>query len=377
MDSMDFIYIPSRILILFVSSVLNFTHQLWLGLHKKRLLILCDVICELYTKKYRMSVLKRRNNSLKANNDTGFSQSADSQGGRFINKDGSFNVQKRGIPLSERLSVYHKFLMMPNWKFMLVIFLSFSAINLFFTAIYFLMGPGQITGMISTNTWQHFKEIFFFSTQTFTTVGYGRINPVGTFASLISSMEALTGLLSFAIITGLLYGRFSRPRAYLRFSKHAVVAPYRGTEGLMFRFVSYKENHTLTEVEVKVTLGITEQENGKGVFKFYSLPLERSRVDSLPMNWTVVHPINEDSPLYGYSEEDYKTSDAEVYVLVRGFDDVFSNTVLQRTSYTHHEIIHNAKFEIMSHESQDDSTTILDMNKLDDIVIVKKEVIAQ
>ena len=320
-----------------------------------------------------MSVLRRRHSDLKANNDTGFSLSADSQGGRFINKDGTFNVKKRGIPLSERLSIYHKFLMMPNGKFMLIIFLSFSAINLFFTAIYFLMGPEQITGMVSTNRWEHIKEIFFFSTQTFTTVGYGRINPVGTFASLVSSMEALTGLLSFAIITGLLYGRFSRPRAYLRFSKNAVIAPYQGIEALMFRFVSYKENHTLTEVEVKVTLGITVQEEGKGVFKFYSLPLERNRVDSLPMNWTVVHPINEESPIYGFTVEDYKISDAEIYVLVRGFDDVFSNTVLQRTSYTHHEIMHNAKFEKMTHESEDDSTTILDMHKLNDIMQLGKK----
>lgn len=324
-----------------------------------------------------MALLRHTRHSLKSNNDTGFSVNADSQGGRFINKDGSFNVVKRGIPISERLSIYHKFLMMPNRKFLFVIFLSFSVINLFFTGIYFLMGPGQIAGMVTTTKLEHFKEMFFFSTQTFTTVGYGRINPVGTFGSLVSSLEALTGLLSFAIITGLLYGRFSRPRAYLMFSKNALIAPYHEMQGLMFRFVSYKENHTLTDVEVKVTLGITVMENGKGVFNFYSLSLERNRVDSLPMNWTVVHPINEESPLYGFTAKDYKESDAEVYVLIRGFDDVFSNTVLQRTSYTWNEIIYNAKFEKMSHESEDDSTTILDMNKIDEYKMVDVEEVAK
>lgn len=320
-----------------------------------------------------MALLRRNTNNLKSNNDTGFGTSADSQGGRFINKDGTFNVVKRGIPISERLSLYHKFLMMPNGKFLLMIFLSFTIINLFFTALYFLMGSGQLGGMMSKTPFEHFKEMFFFSAQTFTTVGYGRINPVGTFASIVSSLEALTGLLSFAIITGLLYGRFSRPRAYLRFSKHGVVAPYQGIEALMFRFVSYKENHTLTDVEVRVTLGLTVTENGKGVFKFYALPLERNKVDSLPMNWTVVHPINEESPLYGFSEKDYQDTDMEIYVFVRGFDDVFSNTVLQRTSYTWKEILHNAKFERMSHESEDNSTTILDLEKIDNIVMVKKD----
>ena len=313
-----------------------------------------------------MAILRRRSNSLKTNNDTGFSVNADSQGGRFINKDGTFNVIKRGIPINERLSIYHKFLMMPNSRFLFTIFLSFTVINLFFTFLYFLMGENQLAGMISHSPWEHFKEMFFFSTQTFTTVGYGRINPVGTFASIVSSLEALTGLLCFAIITGLIYGRFSRPRAYLRFSKHAMVAPYHDMQGLMFRFVSYKENHTLTDVEVKVTLGITVQENGKGVFKFYSLPLERNRVDSLPMNWTVVHPIDEESPLYGFSENDYKDSDMEVYVLVRGFDDVFSNTVQQRTSYTWRKIKHNVKFDRMSHENDDHTTTIIDIDKIDD-----------
>ena len=209
-----------------------------------------------------------------------------------------------------------------------------------------------------------FLNYFFFSVQTFTTVGYGRINPDGYIAGALASIEALTGLSSFALITGILYGRFSRPRAYLRFSKHALIAPYKEITGLMFRFVSYKENHNLTNVEVVVTFGITEPDTKQ--FKFYRLPLERERVDSLPMNWTVVHPIDDESPLHGFTQEDFNATDAEIYVLVRGFDDVFSNTVLQRTSYRYNEIIFNAKFEKMFYENEDDTTTILEVNKLHD-----------
>ena len=198
-----------------------------------------------------------------------------------------------------------------------------------------------------------------------------RINPDGYAAGALASAEALTGLSSFALITGIMYGRFSRPRAYLRFSKHALIAPYRDKTGLMFRFVSYKENHTLTNVEVIVTFGITEADTKQ--FRFYTLPLERNRIDSLPMNWTIVHPIDEDSPLYGFTEEDLHNTDAEVYVLVRGFDDVFSNTVLQRTSYRYNEIVFNAKFEKMFYENEDDTTTIVEVNKLSNYKKINEE----
>lgn len=317
-----------------------------------------------------MSILSRLNSKLKSNNDTGFSNSSDGIGGRFINKDGSFNVVKEGASFTERVSLYYNMLTMPLGKFLLIILISFIMINLVFTGLYLLLGTEELTGMISTNLADHIKEVFFFSAQTLTTVGYGRINPVGTLASSLASLEALCGFLGFAIITGLLYGRFSKPQAYLRFSKNALIAPYQGITGLMFRFISYKENHNLTDLEVRVTLGITIPENGKELFKFYTLPLERSKVDSLVMNWTVVHPIDEQSPLFGFSEEDIKTSDAEIYVMVRGFDDVFSNTVLQRTSYRFNEMVFNAKFRRMYRESEDGNTTIMELDKLNDFEVL-------
>jgi inward rectifier potassium channel len=310
-----------------------------------------------------MATYKKVSSTLKSNADTGFGVRADTQGGRFINKDGSYNVIKRGIPFFERISFFYKMLTMPVSKFLLVLISFFISVNFLFSVIYIALPDSEFTGVLPGGVVHHFFELFFFSVQTFTTVGYGRINPDGYFAGALASVEALTGLSSFALITGIMYGRFSRPRAYLRFSKHALIAPYRDITGLMFRFVSYKENHNLTNVEVTVTFGLTERD-GTAEFKFYRLPLERDRVDSLPMNWTVVHPINEESPLYGFSQDDLKASDAEIYVLVRGFDDIFSNTVLQRTSYRFNEIIYNAKFERMYYESDDDTTTIVEVNKL-------------
>lgn len=314
-----------------------------------------------------MALFKRNSAHLKTNNDTGFGANATSQGGRFINRDGSFNVQRKGLNYFERRSLYYDMLMMPTAKFVLVIFLGFSFINLIFTAIYFLLGTHEFMGMVTDDSWGRFKEVFFFSSQTFTTVGYGRINPVGDAANMIASIEALSGLLSFAIITGLIYGRFSRPKAFIRFSNYGVIAPYQGGSGFMFRFVSTKDNHILTDVEVRVNIAFTVRENGKDVFKFFELPLERKRIDSLAMSWTIVHPIDENSPLYNMTETEIAEADTEIYILVRAFDDVFSNTVLQRSSYTFKEIKYGYRFIPMYQESNDKTTTLLDLNMLSDI----------
>jgi inward rectifier potassium channel len=311
--------------------------------------------------------------TVNANNDTGFGNNPNTIGGRFINRDGSFNVRKDGQSFWQRFSLFHSMLNLPLWKFIAVLVLFFVAVNVFYTALYVWLGVEGFQGILAKTRWAQVKELYFFSTETFTTVGYGRVNPVGDGVNFVASIEAMTGFISFAVITGLIYGRFAKPRAYLAFSDHAVVAPYRGGRGLMFRFASYKDNHTLTDVDIKVNIAMLLQENGKTSYKFYNLNLERNKVDNLPMNWTVVHPIDADSPLSGFSEEDLRAADTELYVLVRGFDDVFSNFVLQRTSYTFSEIRFGRKFIPMYRESDDGQTTILELHKLHSSVPIEME----
>ncbi len=307
---------------------------------------------------------KHINPYLKTNNDTGFGTSASSYSGRFINRDGSFNVRKQGASFFKRFSIFHSMLHMPTWKFITVIVLFFITINFLYTCIYWLIGTGGFTGIVATTPWEKFKELFFFSTETFTTVGYGRVNPLGDGANVIAALEAMNGFLSFAVATGLIYGRFARPKSHISFSDFALIAPYQDKSGLMFRIVSYKDDHNLSDAEVRVNLALQVQENEKSTYKFYELALERNRVDTLMMNWTVVHPIDENSPLFGMSPEDYKASDVEIYVQVKGFDDVYSTIVIQRTSYVYDEIIFNAKFDPMFHESEDGKTTIVELDKL-------------
>jgi len=311
-----------------------------------------------------MALLKRINPFSRPNNDTGFGTNANGYGGRFINRDGSYNIRREGRSFMHRFNIYHALLNVPAWQFGMVVLLFYFSINLLYSGIYWWLGADQFQGIIGKTTWEQFKEIYFFSTETFTTVGYGRVNPVGDGVNVVAAVEAMTGFLSFAVATGLIYGRFSKPRAHLLFSDDALIAPYQDKSALMFRFASYKENQTLNNVEVQVTLGLQVQENGNAVYKFYTLPLERKMVDSLAMNWTVVHPIDEDSPLLGFSAQDMETADVELYVTVRGFNDVYANTVIQRTSYTYQEIIFNRKFVPMYRESDNGKTTVLELHHL-------------
>ena len=298
----------------------------------------------------------------KLNNDTGFSTTGIINGSRFINRDGTFNLHKKGWPFWDRFSIFYTMITLPLWQFIATIVLFFFSINLVYTGIYWLIGPAQFTGFITQTPAGIFKELYFFSTETFTTVGYGRVNPIGDAANLVAAIEAMSGFLSFALATGLIYGRFARPRAHLAFSDHAVISPYKGKMGLMFRFACYKQHHALTDVSVMVTLAILRNENGEPVYRYYNLPLERNKIDSMPMNWTVVHPIDEESPLAGFTKEDLQTTDMEIYVLVRGFNEVYGNSVQQRTSYTYHEIEYNRKFIPMYHETA--KGTVLELHKL-------------
>lgn len=310
-----------------------------------------------------MPILRKLNTNLQSEINTGFGVNASDYGGRFVKKNGNSNIEKRGIGFFEKISWYHWMLEIKRWQFLAVIFLFFILMNLFFAFIYYVHGIDHLGGIIKGSPAKNFAETFFFSCQTFTTVGYGRISPIGMVSSSIASFEALIGLLSFALATGLLYGRFSKPEAFVRFSENALVSPFKDITALMFRVAPYK-NTNLVDVEVKVTLGLTLEENGKIINKFFPLPLEFKNVSTLNLNWTIVHPINEDSPLYNYTAEDFATQQGEVIVYLKAFDDLFSNTVVAQTSYIFKEVVYGAKFNLMFKRSEDNTKTISYLDKL-------------
>jgi len=316
-----------------------------------------------------MALQKHINPRAALNPDTGFGIDPSKYGGRFVNKDGSYNISRRGIRLQHRLSIFQWMIQMPTWKFSLVVFALFIAVNALFAVLYLLLGVGEFSRLPGRpSLWLYLTHLFFFSVQAMTTVtvDYRQIAPSGFWASVVSSMEALSGLAAIAILTGLVYSRFARPRSYILFSRQALISPYRGGTALMFRLVSYKDRHNLTDANIIVNLGLNVEENGRPVYKFYSLALERQHIDSLNMNWTVVHPIDERSPLQHFTPEDLEHAQAEIFVQLAGFDEVFSTTVVSKTSYFFTEIVSGAKFIPMYRESEDDTTTILELNKLNE-----------
>ncbi|MBW0178403.1 ion channel [Sediminibacterium sp.] len=308
---------------------------------------------------------RKLNKKAQINNETGLGTNTTlSGGGRFFNRDGNPNMEVMGMNLWERLNIYHSLLTMSMWKFLLVVVVYFLGTNLIFTGIYYLIGIEHLGGLLQVQGLELFGEVFFFSAQTFTTVGYGRINPMGFAASFTASMEALTGLMTFAIATGIMWGRFSRPKAYIRYSRNAIVAPFREGIALMFRMVPFTRNY-LVNVEVKVTLAMQVQEDGQTKNRFFNMPLDIAKANTMTANWTLVHIINEDSPIYGLTKEDLSNAHAEMLVFVQGFDESFSNTVISRTSYTYEEFVYGAKFLPMYHPSEDGMKTILHLDQLD------------
>jgi inward rectifier potassium channel len=260
---------------------------------------------------------------------------------RIINTDGSFNVIKVGTGFNYR-DIY-QYLINISWtKFFLIVLSVYISLNFLFAFLYYFIGVEDIAG-IATNSLNNFLDAFFFSAQTLTTVGYGGMSPKGLLVNVISAFEAMSGLMCFALITGLLYGRFSRPSARILFSENAVIAPYRGITGLQFRIANQRRN-TLMEIEARVLLVLIEKDGNQYNRKYFDLKLERNSVYFFPLTWTIVHPINEESPFYGKSEAEIKLFEPEILILIKGFDDTFSQVVHSRYSYTAGEIIWNAKF---------------------------------
>ncbi|MEI9809376.1 MAG: ion channel [Bacteroidota bacterium] len=209
-----------------------------------------------------MALMKKINTGLKPEDNTGFGTNSSYSGGRFFNRGGRVNIKKKGIGVLNRYSWYHTMLNMPRGKFLLLLLTIYIGINLVFAGIYYIIGIEHLAGIMTGSVWQSFTEVFFFSTQTFTTVGYGRISPTGFTTSAVATFEAFLGLLNFAIATGLFYGRFSRPQAFLRFSHNALITPHKDGVALMFRMAPYKNNN-LSEAEVKLTLAMQIEENGR------------------------------------------------------------------------------------------------------------------
>lgn len=283
--------------------------------------------------------------------DFGLGYKDPSKTSRVLNNDGSFNIKKTHVSWWDRTDLYHSFISMSWLRFLIVIMLGYLGINLIFASIYFTIGLESLSAVQHENSVSAFKEAFFFSTQTFTTLGYGRVAPVGEWANWVASMESMVGLLSVALGTGLMYGRFSKPNSKIRYSNYGLVSPYKdGLNAFMFRVVNPTPSQLL-EVGVEVSVSLKNLESG--MREFHNLKLERSQVKFFPSMWTIVHPLDDESILKDFDEDSIKQSDIEIIIFIKAYDESFAQSIYSRRSYKSHEIEWGKKFVYVSENTSE------------------------
>lgn len=294
-------------------------------------------------------------------NDLGLDTKSQSGAYRALNKDGTFNVRKKNVSFFESLNTFHSLVSMPWSRFFMIVLLIYFLINLLFASIYMAIGLEHLTGIYGQSISDKFIEAFFFSAQTITTLGYGRVAPVGILANIVAAAESMLGLLTFALGTGLMYGRFSKPGASLRYSKQAIMAPYKDMNGLMFRVVNPKKNQ-LVEVEINLTLSLKNPESENR--EFFNLEVEREKVVFLPTTWTIVHPVNDISPLHQLDQRELMARDAEFIAMIKAYDESSSQSVYSRSSYKAEEIKWGEKFVYIV--EREGSGLLVDVSRIDE-----------
>jgi|SRR5579872_3433347 len=293
--------------------------------------------------------------------DPGLTQQVTGVLNRAINKDGSFNVERRGTSWRD-IHPYLHLINAPWVVFFGLMFAGYVVINTIFAGIYFSLGPGQVLGTDAPTPFARYLNDFFFSAHTLTTVGYGNFAPSSIAANSVAAFEAMVGLMGFALATGLLFGRVSKPSARIGFSENALMAPYQDQTSLQFRIVN-KRSNVLIELQASVLLMTVEGLPGQLTRKYQVLSLERERVYFFPLTWTVVHPVDQASPLYGKTPAQLEQLQAEVLILIKGFDETFSQTVNSRYSYRYDEFVWGARFS-PAFEIDGDGRMILDVDRL-------------
>lgn len=282
---------------------------------------------------------------------------------RLINRDGTFNVKRKGLNYFASLSLYHSLLEMSWFNFFGLAALGYILLNIVFAFIYLVVGSDAIGGTPSLTLSEHLLNAFFFSVQTSSTIGYGHLIPGNTYANIVVTVESFIGLLGVAIITGLLFARFSKPTAKILFSDFALIAPYKDKTAFQFRIVNARKNQLL-EMEAEVDLLMFTMENDKRVRSFIRLDLEISKLTFFPLSWTIVHPIDKDSPLFNMNKDDLVEADPEFFILLKGVDDTFNQYVYSRSSYKIIDIIYGAKFESLIDLQTKNKRITIDIAKL-------------
>lgn len=271
-------------------------------------------------------------------------------------------VRRLGAARITRLDAYHLLLTMPWRWFFGIQAAAYVLFNAVFAVLY-LAAPGSIANAKPGS----FTDAFFFSVQTMATIGFGVMAPATLYANVMVTIEALLGMASVAVAAGLIFARFSQPTARVLFSQVAVVTPYNSVPTLMFRCANERRNQ-IFEAQVHVDLARQETSaEGMELRRSYELNLARDRNPQFSLSWTVMHPIDAASPLYGIDPDLLAGQEASIVVTLSGIDETISQRVFARTSYRADEILWGRKFVDILSETED-GLTVVDYRRFHDTV---------
>lgn len=236
--------------------------------------------------------------------------------------------------------LYVELLSMPWLRLIVLIMLLYVISNVIFATLYYC----NLSGIENTHQGS-IQDAFFFSIQTMATIGYGHMAPISFIANLLVAIEALWGFTFFAVTTALLFAKFSQPKARVMFSDIAVISNYNGVPHLKMRLANQRQNR-IVDAQVGLVLLRNEiSQEGFRLRRFYDLHLIRSHVPLMQLTWTVMHPLDEHSPLHGVTQKELEEMEAEVIISLVGLDETLSQTIHARHSYVAEEIICGAFFE--------------------------------
>ena len=316
-----------------------------------------------------MRKLKDVIDKIKSAEDLGLDKGFQTGRQRSINRDGSFNMERKTGRFLGGFNAF-RWIITTSWlRYWLIVFGFYGVMNVIFASIYYSIGVDQLHGIQGNDALTHWLYCFFFSAQSFTTVGYGAINPISEITNFIATIEAFIGLMTFALATGTLYGRFSKPVTKLKYSSNILIAPYKDITGMQF-MVANEQDSTLMDMEARVNSSYMALDDyGNPVRKFQFVKLEIDKITMFPTSWIINHPIEEDSALFGKSIQEIIEMDFEIFILIKGFDDVFSQTIYSRHSFTGDSFVWGAKFKKPFYINEK-GKTVLDLTKVGDYDLI-------